>query len=772
MPRGCQRYVTGVIVVGAALVVAFFPRQYPDPGTFAILLAAACLTAAWKVNLPLPLTNGSTLSVSHAADLMALILLTPPQAMIFGVIGAWTQCTFNVRQRYPLYRTVFSMAAAAITMQVTGLVFTLVDGTVRPLALEAIPRVIVCALLTYFLVNTGLIAGAIASSTRRSAWQVWREDFLWSAPNFMVAGTAGALSAFVLERTEPWLAILMLAPVYLSYRTYRVFLGRIEDEQRHVQETQKLHGEAIEALMLARRAESALAREKERLAVTLRSIGDGVITTRLDGTIDSINKVAELLTRWSEHEAVGLPLQVVFQSFEPETMERHEISVERLRHEAEPALARSAVLVARDQTELPIDEITAPLRDDTGQTIGLVIAFRDMTAMRKAQEARARAGRQESLGLLAGGIAHDFNNILMAVVGNVSMAKVSLSAGSPAAASLAEAEKACLRARQLTWQLLTFSRGGVPIKKTTAIEGLLRESVGQTLGASRAACTFDIAPDLETLQADQSQLLQVFSNLLVNAQEAMPQGGSIRITAANVVEHERRFEHALQVEAGKYVRVSIADAGMGIPKEDLGRIFDPYFSTKQRGSGLGLATSYSIIKNHGGFVTVESKPGHGTTMHVHLPVASDRPAEPPSAKPEKRVSRGKGRVLVMDDEAAIRKLAVNMISSLGHDVEVVSDGTAAVEKYQRALRKGRPFGAVILDLVVPGGIGAREAIEQLTEIDPAVNAIVVSGYSQDPVMVEYRDYGFKAVIGKPFTLEELSKTLNSVMVGHEQWTVH
>src|SRR6185295_14535211 len=225
-------------------------------------------------------------------------------------------------------------------------------------------------------------------STRRSVWTVWREDFLWSAPNFMVAGTAGALAAFVLERTEPWLAILMLAPVYLSYRAYRIFLGRIEDEQRHVQETQKLHGEAIEALMQARRAESALALEKERLAVTLRSIGDGVITTRLDGTIDSINQVAEALTKWSAHEAVGLPLQAVFQSFEPETMERHEISVERLRHEAEPVVARSAILMARDQTERPIDEISAPLRDDTGQTTGLVIAFRDMTATLKAQEGR------------------------------------------------------------------------------------------------------------------------------------------------------------------------------------------------------------------------------------------------------------------------------------------------------------------------------------------------------------------------------------------------
>jgi len=565
----------------------------------------------------------------------------------------------------------------------------------------------------------------------------------------------------------------MLAPVYVSYRTYRVFLGRIEDQQRHVKETERLHGEAIEALMQARRAEVALAHEKERLAVTLRSIGDGVITTDLDGTIDSINNVAEAMTGWTSVEAIGKPLADVFQSFEPETRERRQISVDRLRRSADQAgQARGAVLVARNLAERSIDEIAAPLRDDTGQTIGLVVAFRDISAALKMQEERARAGRVASLGLLAGGIAHDFNNILMAVMGNVSMAKMTVSSTSRAAAAMREAEQACVRARQLTWQLLTFSRGGVPVKKITALAGLLRESASQSLQGTSATCQLEIAPDLHAVSADDGQLVQVFSNILINAQEANPQGALIRIQAANVVEGERRFEHALRVEPGPYVRVSITDNGMGIPKENLARIFDPYFSTKQRGSGLGLATSYSIVKNHGGFVSVESQPGSGTTIHVSLPAAAERVAEPPVPEAIVRRSGTKGRVLVMDDEASIRTLAVNMLEFLGHDVEVVSNGTAAVEHYRHALNKGRPFAAVILDLMVPGGIGAREAIERLTEIDPSVNAIVVSGYAQDPVMTEFRDYGFKAVIGKPFTLEELSRTLNSVMVGTEKWTVH
>ena len=770
LPDAGRTYVAGVIALGAFFVVAFFPREHPHPATFLILLACSCLTGAWKVTLPRPLSSGSTLSVSHAADLMALLLLTPQQATIFAVVGVWTQCTVNVRQRYPLYRTVFSMAAIAITMQATGLVYIWLGGMAHPVSLVTFPKVIVGSVLTYFLVNTGLVAGAIATSTQQSASKVWRDDFLWSGPNFMVAGTAGAVAAVVIEHGEHWLALLMLAPVYLSYRTYRVFLGRIEDEQRHLKETQRLHDEAVEALVQAKRAEQALAHEKERLAVTLRSIGDGVITTDLDGTILLINNVAEALTGWSQQEAVGQPLASVFQSFEPETRERCQFSVERLRRsEDQPGLDRSAVLVARDLTERPIDAIAAPLRDHFEHTIGMVVAFRDITETLKMQEERARAGRVASLGLLAGGIAHDFNNILMAIMGNVSMAKMTLGPASRAAASLTDAEQACIRARQLTWQLLTFSRGGVPVKKTTAPARVLRESAALALRGTNVTCTFDIAPDLRSVSADESQLIQVFSNVLINAQQAMPHGGTIQIRAENIVEPDKRWEHALRVEAGSYVKVSIADTGIGIPEENLGKIFDPYFSTKQKGSGLGLATSYSIVKNHGGFVSVESKLGLGTTVFVNLPasMAVDMVTPP---EPIAHDHGAKGRVLVMDDEASVRTLAVNMLKFLGHEAEVVSNGTAAIERYRRALKKGRPYAAVILDLMVPGGMGAREAIERLTEIDPAVNAIVVSGYAQDPVMTDFKDYGFKAVIGKPFTLDELNKTLHSVM--ESTWTVH
>ena len=311
----------------------------------------------------------------------------------------------------------------------------------------------------------------------------------------------------------------------------------------------------------------------------------------------------------------------------------------------------------------------------------------------------------------------------------------------------------------------------MPVKKTIALPKILHDCASLALRGTPVTCTFRIDPDLWAIHADPAQITQVFSNVLINAQQAMPNGGVIQVIATNALESAKRFEYALPVEAGPYVRVSVTDTGIGIPDENLGSIFDPYFSTKQKGSGLGLATSHSIVKNHGGFVTVESKLGCGTTIEVSLPALLTASV---SAAPEWITvpqQGGAGRILVMDDEPAVRTLAVNMLHYLGHDVVVAESGHAAIEHYRRALKRGQPFDAVMLDLVVPGGMGGRETIDELTEIDPAVNAIIVSGYAQDPTLTEYRDYGFKAVIAKPFTLQELSTALNSVIVPRN-WQVH
>jgi signal transduction histidine kinase/CheY-like chemotaxis protein len=257
------------MMAGASVFVLFLPRTLPEPILFAGLLLAACLTSVWKVNLPIPLASGSTLSVSYAADLMTLLLLGPRHAMIVAVAGAWMQCTFKVRRPYPAYRTLFSMTAEALTMAATGGAYAWFGGPLAPFELSQMAKPLVAAIATYFVVNTGLVAGAIASSSERTWWRVWRDDFLWSGASFMVAGTAGAASAVVIARGEHWKALLMLAPVYLTYRTYQVFVGRLEDQRRHTAETQRLHKETVDALRMARKAEHALAEEKERLASTV-----------------------------------------------------------------------------------------------------------------------------------------------------------------------------------------------------------------------------------------------------------------------------------------------------------------------------------------------------------------------------------------------------------------------------------------------------------------------------------------------------------------------
>jgi signal transduction histidine kinase/ActR/RegA family two-component response regulator len=269
LPHAARLYVLVVVVVGLGTLVTFVPQTLPQPGLAAILVAAVCLTAAWKVNLLIPLGSGSTLSVSYAAKMMALLLLGPQHAVYISGIGALAQCTYKVKQRYPLYRTVFSVSAEALTMGATGVAFTMLGGTSGPVNMTMLAQPLVGAVVTYFLFNTGLVAGAIALSTGRRFVDVWRTDFLWSGVTFMVAGSVGAMAAIVIERGQHWIAILLLAPVYLTYRTYHLFLGRFEDQQRHMAEMGRMHRETVEALSQAREAERALANEKERLAIAL-----------------------------------------------------------------------------------------------------------------------------------------------------------------------------------------------------------------------------------------------------------------------------------------------------------------------------------------------------------------------------------------------------------------------------------------------------------------------------------------------------------------------
>ncbi len=359
--------------------------------------------------------------------------------------------------------------------------------------------------------------------------------------------------------------------------------------------------------------------------------------------------------------------------------------------------------------------------------------------------------------MLAGGIAHDFNNILTAVIGNITLAKMLVPGVDRVNHALSEAEKAAWRARGLTQQLLTFARGGAPVKREGSLAVLLREAVPFALAGSQAKCHVVVADDLWTVAFDPGQLSQAISNLVINAAQAMPFGGIIHIEARNA---ETAGEDPQVLPPGPHVRILVADTGNGIPKAHLTKIFDPYFTTREGHSGLGLATTYSIIRRHGGVIRVESEEGRGTQFEVYLP-AQAAPTAP--AKPVPR-QRQRDRILILDDEPALLTLLAALLDYLGYETSAAQDGAQAVADYAQALREGRPFAAVILDLTVPAGVGGEECLRRLRSLDPDVRAIVSSGYCHDPIMADFARFGFRAAITKPYQLHELEETIRGVLV--------
>ena len=399
-----------------------------------------------------------------------------------------------------------------------------------------------------------------------------------------------------------------------------------------------------------------------------------------------------------------------------------------------------------------IDRYSAPMTGVDGEYYGRVWYFRDITELQRARQDMLKTEKLESLGVLAGGIAHDFNNILTVILGNISLARIQLQEPEKVAQRLEDAENAAVRAKDLTQQLLTFARGGEPVKKTIILSSLLKEAAGFALHGSAVKATFDLDDNLWSVEADGGQLSQVIHNLVLNAIQAMPNGGKLIVSAHNA--ESRQAEK-------RFVKISIADTGTGIPKEFLQNIFDPYFTTKQKGSGLGLATCFSVIKKHDGKISVESTLGRGTVFYISLPASGRIGATEPGQRLE--VVQGRGNVLVVDYEEMIREFAKASLEELGYLVECTENGNAAVELYRRRAEEGTPFVAVIMDLTLPGGIGGKEAITSLIQIDPHVKAVVSSGYASDPVVANYRDYGFSAVLNKPYRLQEMSKVLHDLL---------
>ena len=508
-----------------------------------------------------------------------------------------------------------------------------------------------------------------------------------------------------------------------------------------------------------KKAEEALLAEKERLSITLRSIGEGVIAIDLASRVVLMNRIAEELTGWLQDEALGKPIKDVFSIVFEDTRNACSDLVSNAMRSGETMEPHNDfILISGRGLEKTVNFTATPIRDAESQIIGSVLVFRDVSEKREMEEELRKSQKLESIGVLAGGIAHDFNNILSAILANISLAKITMPENRKAETRLEEAEKAVLRAQSLTQQLLTFSKGGAPVKETSDIREILKDTSLFALSGSKTKADFAISDDLSPLDVDKGQISQVINNLIINADQAMPKGGVIKIKAVNI---KVGPESSLRLEPGDYVRISISDNGEGIAPENLSKVFDPYFTTRSSGSGLGLATVYSIVKRYKGEIRVESKVGIGTTFTIYLPVSKSAVVQ--RSETQTQVIKGNGRILLMDDEAVIRDVAREVLEFLGYEASLAKDGESMLEIFKRANAEGKPFDVVILDLTIPGGPGGKEVVKELTKNDPAIKVIAASGYSNDPVMANYKAYGFNGILPKPFTIKDVGFVLKKVL---------
>lgn len=522
----------------------------------------------------------------------------------------------------------------------------------------------------------------------------------------------------------------------------------------------------LEEELIARRlAEKALLQSENQLSTLIEHSPIGLALSRMDGSLVKVNPAYARIIGYSVAEALQLTYwDITPHKYAPqerqmlgrlETMKRYGPYEKEYRHKdghLVPVRLNGMITIQGSENFIwsSVEDITAQKEAETEKD--------------KLADQLRQTQKLEGIGTLAGGIAHDFNNILAGLYGNISLAKSKLTKSLPDHSGfryLEAAEKSMTRATALTNQLLTFSKGGIPVKETISLSHLVEEVVSFNLSGSNVKPVISLPDNLWLAFIDQGQIQQVLGNLTINAKQAMPSGGELQITLENA---EVLDNQLLGQDGGKYIRITLADNGTGITPEHLERIFEPYFTTKQAGNGLGLATVYSIINKHGGHISVTSQLGKGTTFTLYLPIAKDQRLPPVPTVNVAAPLQQAARFLVMDDEEMICDIVKAMLEDAGHTVETVLDGTLALDRYRQALETDNPFDLVILDLTIPGGMGGKEVIKQILALHPLAKVIVSSGYADDPVMAHYADYGFKAVVPKPFELGVLIDTVSKVLM--------
>jgi len=521
-----------------------------------------------------------------------------------------------------------------------------------------------------------------------------------------------------------------------------------------------------------KQAELALRKSETYFREIIENASDMIVIVDEKGFITYTSPSVERFLGYGPEELIG---KGVFDVIHPDDIQRAMLDFAQAVQREETEIPNSFRVFHKDGSERILEGLGKNLLHHPIVS-GFIMNVHDVTESRRLQTQLLQAQKLEAIATLTGGIAHDYNNLLSIIMGNLALAAVEAPPGSDQAVFLKEADKAAKRVRDLTHELMAFSRGGAPVKEVGSLKPLLENSAN-VVPADRGISLNTLIPDgLWPVPYDPHKMGSVFRNVLTNAVEAMPEGGTLTIGAENLHVEGGEEDLALPLAPGDYVKITVNDQGVGIPEEHLCKIFDPYFSTRpmgvQKGMGLGLATAHAIVQKHGGHIAVESVPGEGTTVSIYLP-AERAEGEAPNAEPNGTGTQSSidnqqssiQRVLVMDDEESLRNLGQKMLERLGYEAETVEDGPEAMEAYRRQMDSGEPFDAVILDLTIKGGMGGDQVIKELLKMGPNVRAIVYSGYFNDPVMASFRDYGFKGAMAKPFAMKDVEEALGKVLSG-------